>query len=209
MAGLLGTEIPGPGLTALGTRQAALVPDALADEPIQAVYASELIRTQLTAAPLAERLGLDVNVLSGIHEIAAADLEARSDRDAIRTYLLTVFDWGLANLDSRMPGGDDGHAFFTRFDDSVATMAAGGHDVVAAFSHGAAIRVWVAGRALNVPPSFAGDHELDNTGIVELSGSPEEGWTLVSWQGTPVGGRALSDDTAEDPTGETLEEALE
>ncbi len=34
-----------------------------------------------------------------------------------------------------------------------------------------------------------------------------EGWTLLSWQGTPVGGSDLVDDTAEDPTGETLEEA--
>ena len=75
------------------------------------------------------------------------------------------------------------------------------------FSHGAAIRVWVAGRAINVPPSFAGEHDIQNTGVVELDGSLESGFTLLSWQGTPVGGSDLSDDTAEDPTGETLDEA--
>jgi probable phosphoglycerate mutase len=64
--------------------------------------------------------------------------------------------------------------------------------------------VWVAGRARNVPPSFAGEHEIDSTGVVELEGSPDAGWTLLSWQGSPVGGSDLADDNAEDPTGEAL-----
>jgi probable phosphoglycerate mutase len=42
-----------------------------------------------------------------------------------------------------------------------------------------------------------------------LDGSPADGWTLLSWQGTPVGGSDLVDDTAEDPTGETLDEAID
>ena len=85
--------------------------------------------------------------------------------------------------------------------------AAAARRTAVVFSHGAAIRVWVAGSATNVPPSFAGEHELDNTGIVELEGSPSEGWTLLSWQGTPVGGAAFADPAADDPTGERLAEA--
>lgn len=207
VAGLLDSAAPGPGLTELGMRQAAEIPDALQSTPVDAVFASTLIRTQLTAAPLAEDRRLDVVVLPGIHEIEAADLEMNSDHASIRTYLETAFAWGLGQLDATMPGGSNGHEFFARFDESIATVAASGVDTAVVFSHGAAIRVWVAGRAINVPPSFAGEHDIQNTGVVELDGSPADGWTLLSWQGTPVGGYDLVDDTAEDPTGETLDEA--
>lgn len=211
--GLLDTAHPGPGLTPLGQRQAAEIPDALRDEPIAAIFASTLTRTQLTAVPLAADRGLDITVLPGVHEIGAGELENLGDRESIRTYLETVFAWGLGDLAPVMPGGADGHAFFERFDASIAEVSdsmARAVDTLGAavvVSHGAAIRVWVAGRAVNVPPSFAGEHDIQNTGIVELEGSPAEGWTLVSWQGNAVGG--LDDPAAEDPTGETLDEALD
>jgi probable phosphoglycerate mutase len=118
-----------------------------------------------------------------------------------------VFGWGQGELDRRMPDGENGREFFERYDASIneATRDAAAAVVV---SHGAAIRVWVAGRATNVPSSFAGQHELDNTGVVELSGFPGS-WQLVSWQGAPVGGGDLTDPGADDPTGETLDEALD
>ncbi len=156
---------------------------------------------------VAPRMDQDVPVeLPGIHEIEAGELEMRHDHEAYKIYLETAFAWGLGDLDRRMPGGDNGHEFFARFDESIGMVRAG-HAVV--FSHGAAIRVWVAGRANNVPPAFAGEHDIQNTGVIELDGTLETGFTLLSWQGTPVGGSDLSDDTAEDPTGETLEEALD
>jgi broad specificity phosphatase PhoE len=204
--GRLNTAMPGPGLTALGAQQAAMIPDGLRGVPVDAIYASVLVRTQLTARPLAEDRGLEVRVLQGIHEIEAGDLEDLRDRASVRTYLETAFAWGLGDLSPMMPGGTDGHAFFRRFDADVATVAAESESAVVV-SHGAAIRVWVAGRAVNVPPSFAGEHDIDNTGVVELEGSPELGWTLVAWQGIPVGGPQLADATAADPTGETLAEA--
>ena len=74
-------------------------------------------------------------------------------------------------------------------------------------SHGAAIRVWVAANATNVAPMFAAENPLDNTGIVVVEGSFEQGWTLTRWADQPVGGAGLADMTAEDPTGETLDEA--
>ena len=202
--GLLDTARPGPGLTELGERQAAEIPDALKHEAIDGIYVSVLRRTLITATPLIVDRGLDPVELQGIHEIEAGDLEMRHDHEAYRIYLETAFAWGMGDLDRRMPGATDGHEFFRRFDESIASVT-GNNAVV--FSHGAAIRVWVAGRAINVPPSFAGEHDIQNTGVVELDGSLESGFTLLSWQGTPVGGSDLSDDTAEDPTGETLDEA--
>lgn len=202
--GLLDTARPGPGLTELGERQAAEIPDALKHEAIDGIYVSVLRRTLITATPLIVDRRVDPVELPGIHEIEAGDLEMRHDHEAYRIYLETAFAWGMGDLDRRMPGATDGHEFFRRFDESIASVT-GNNAVV--FSHGAAIRVWVAGRAINVPPSFAGEHDIQNTGVVELDGSLESGFTLLSWQGTPVGGSDLSDDTAEDPTGETLDEA--
>lgn len=225
VAGQLDTDLPGPGLTELGQRQADEIPNALRNDPIDAIFASTLVRTQLTAEPLAADRGLEVTVLPGIQEIEAGDLEKRTDRASVTTYLETAFAWGLGDLDVRMPGAGTGREFFQRFDDDIATIAelltgttvnsdpdialtrAASNPTAVVVSHGAAIRVWVAGRATNVPPSFAGEHDIDNTGIVELDGSPDVGWTLLSWQGTPVGGADLVDTTAQDPTGETLDEA--
>jgi broad specificity phosphatase PhoE len=195
--GQLDTAHPGPGLTALGERQATAVAEALRQQQIDGVFATTLVRTQLTAQPFAA-----ATVIEGLHEIEAGDLEGRSDRASARSYLDTAFAWGSGDLDVTMPGATDGHAFFRRFDRGIAAVS---HlDTAVVFSHGAAIRVWTAARATNVPPIFAGNHELDNTGVVELSGSPTEGWTLVSWAGAPIGGPDLVDDSAHDPTGEVI-----
>ena len=55
-----------PGLSPVGRRRAALLADVLADvdvvASVDAIYATQFKRTQQTAAPLAERLGLPVNV---------------------------------------------------------------------------------------------------------------------------------------------------
>ena len=184
--GQLDTAHPGPGLTELGSRQDSVIPDALRRESIDAIYASTLVRTQLTAEPLAVDRGLEVQVATGLHEIEAGALEGRSDRASVHSYFETVLAWGTGDLTARMPEGLDGNSFFTRFDADIASAAAGA-DTAAVFSHGAAIRVWTAARAVNVSPMFAGTTDLENTGMVELSGSPGGGWTLVSWAGLSVG----------------------
>lgn len=205
--GRLDTAHPGPGLTALGRTQADAVPEALAGEPIDVLFASTLVRTQLTAAPLARARGLDVAVRGGLHEIEAGALESRSDGDSVRAYLETVFAWGRGDRDVAMPGGPNGHDFFGRYDADLEAIATSGADVAAVVSHGAAIRVWVAAHAINVPASFTFDNPLDNTGIVVMDGSFQDGWTLTRWAEQPIGGRELVDVTAEDPAGETLDEA--
>jgi len=205
IAGKLDTATPGPGLTERGHLQAARIPGALESAAIDGIFVSTLVRTHLTAAPLALERGIEPVQRSGLHEIEAGALEMLSDHDSVRTYMQTAFAWGLGELDTRMPGGPDGHAFFERFDADIAAIEAiVGDGTAVVFSHGAAIRVWSAGRSMNVPPTFAGQHELDNTGVVELRGTSSDGWTLVSWQGTPVGGVELADAAGEGPAGESL-----
>ncbi|MFD7433820.1 histidine phosphatase family protein [Streptomyces sp. NPDC059861] len=187
VAYLLDTAVPGPGLTELGERQAAALPAALADEAVEAVYASTLVRTQLTAAPLAAARGLDVLVRDGIREVFAGDLEmlpGGSRRG--EEYMRTVFAWADGDTGLRMPGGESGAETLARFDAVVAEAAADGAGTVAMVSHGAVIRMWTAARAGNVDVPFAAARPLDNTGVVILEGSPSDGWKALTWAGSTV-----------------------
>ena len=184
---LLDTAVPGPGLTALGERQAAALPEALADEDIDALYASTLVRTQLTAAPLAAARGLEVRVRDGIRELSAGDLEMLpGDTEQGALYMKTVFAWADGDTGLRMPGGETGAEALARYDAVVAEAADSGAGTGAMVSHGAAIRMWTAVRADNVDVPFAAARPLANTGVVILEGSPADGWRAVSWAGAVV-----------------------
>jgi probable phosphoglycerate mutase len=204
--GELDTAAPGPGLTERGFAQAQNIPGALRDERIDAVFASTLVRTQQTAAPLGDALHLPVTVLRGVHEIEAGEVEMAADHDSYRSYLGTCRAWGLGERDRMMPGASNGHAFFDRFTASIASAAA--VDTAVVVTHAAAMRVWVAGTATNIEPEFVTHQDLDNTGLVVLEGSPDDGWALVEWHGTPLGGQVMVDESAIDPTGENVDEAL-
>ncbi|WP_347232634.1 histidine phosphatase family protein [Cryobacterium sp. TmT2-59] len=102
--GQLDTSHPGPGLTELGTRQAAVIPDTLRLDSVDAIFASTLRRTQLTARPLAADRSIEVRVSPGLHEIEAGSLEGLNDPASVHTYMQTVFAWGAGDLDARMPG---------------------------------------------------------------------------------------------------------
>ena len=206
--GALGTARPGPGLTARGRDQARALPGALRDEAIAAVYASVLVRTQLTAAPLAAARGLTVGVLEGLEEIVAGDLELRSDQAAIATYLDTIRGWIHGDVDRAVPGGEDGHAFTGRYDGAIAAIEAAhtAGDTVAVVSHGAAIRTWVGMRVGAVGP--ADERWLSNTGMIILEGGAGAAWDLVDWIEEPVSGLTVAADHDHDVTGAPAAEAV-
>ena len=63
--------------------------------------------------------------------------------------------------------------------DAAVARIADSHEVAAAVSHGAAMRVWVPHRAGNVErPST---RVLANTDVILLEGSATSGWTVLSW----------------------------
>lgn len=200
----LDTARPGPGLTELGGQQAAALPEALAGEDIDVLYASTLTRTQLTAAPLAQARGLDVLVRDGIRELSAGELEMRRDEEAIEQYLSTVFAWSAGDTGVRMPGGENGAEALERFDAVVAEAEATGAGTVVMISHGSVIRMWSAARASNMTVEFAAAHHLDNTGVVVLDGTFDTGWTALSWAGTVVGPTPAEGTADSGPAGRAL-----
>ena len=162
---LLDTAPPGAPLDDVGLSQARALADTLADEPIEAVYASDLIRSQQTAEPLALRHGLEVIVRAGVREIQAGEDEMSADW--VR-YLTTIISW-QSNIDTRIPGGETGREVLARFDAVLGEARAKGHRTIAVVSHGAMIRTWAATRATNLTLDFLRTTSLENTLVVDLA----------------------------------------
>jgi probable phosphoglycerate mutase len=115
----------------------------------------------------------------------------------------TIFSWWV-DTDARIPGGENGTEFFGRFDAAIEQITAEHDGTVAVVSHGAAIRAWTARSSVNLDADFSRTHQLDNTAIVVMEGSPTHGWVTTQWDGAPVGGVELADASAPDPTGEAI-----
>ncbi|MCA0295952.1 MAG: histidine phosphatase family protein [Actinobacteria bacterium] len=179
---LLDTAEPGADLDENGLEQAASLVERLSHHEIEAVYTSNLVRTQQTAAPIAESRGLELQVLPGLREISAGDDELSSD--ATR-YIGTMIAWGQGDPGARVPGGENAHEFLERFDAAIARIAASGYEVVMVVSHGAALRVWSMVRVDGFLEALGQAH-LDNTGVIVVDGSPADGWELAELIGVRV-----------------------
>ena len=189
--GALDTALPGPPLTELGQEQARALAERLGGEPIVAVYASQATRAQQTAAPLAEALGLEVQVIEGVKEVAAGDLEDHTSRESIELYMKTVRRWTLGELDARIPGGESGAEVRSRMLRAAGELRAKHEDdgpdaTVVLVSHGGAIRLGSEWLASNVPPELANSALIPNTAFVELLAEPDGGWRCLSWVGTAL-----------------------
>lgn len=214
VAGRLDTGVPGAPLTELGHRQAAAVPTGLTSRLLplpERIAVSTLLRTHLTAAPLADALAISPEVIDGLQEIQAGDLEMLSDKRSQGLYNAATLAWAAGDLDARLPGGESGAEFFARFDDAILKATTGRDHTVAVVSHGAAIRVWVAARAAGAAHDFAETHQLMNTGLAHLErlATPDAAgreWRLVSWIREPAGGEHLADERADDPTGRDVDD---
>ncbi|GMA41029.1 histidine phosphatase family protein [Mobilicoccus caccae] len=203
----LDTAIPGADLSDRGRRQAEAIPAALADESIDLIVVSDLVRTQQTAAPLARSRGMEPWIRGGIREISAGDLEMRNDHDAIEEYIEGVFDWDT-DPDVRVANGETGREVMARFDEVVEEVAREVGDGTALLvSHGAVIRVWAALRCENIDLAYAADHWVPNTAMLTLVGDPDTGWRMEAWLEEPLGGHDL--DSEGGPTGEPEDEATD
>lgn len=205
--GVLESTVPGPGLTDLGEQQAAALPNVLSDQEIGAIYVSSMVRTHLTAAPLATRLGLTPSERDGLREIAAGEVEGNADEASVHQYVSTLLSWCEGDLDVRMPGAETGHEVIDRFDRVVTEIESLGLDTVVLVSHGAMIRAWCARRTSNVDLDFVSTHYVINTGIVVVEGSGRDGWEVTSWLGESVSDAAATGVSSDhSPASEPLED---
>jgi broad specificity phosphatase PhoE len=199
--------IPGPPLTETGQQQAQALADMLAQQGDYAgIYAGQQIRMAETAAPLADQLDMSTQILPGLNGLDAGiydGLPIVSPGGIL--FALTSAAWILGLEFVPVPGSSDlnGVAFEDRFNDAVHTIydntvSGDGPSSDVAVSADQAILTWTLMNVNNpdfatlIPLLVAAVHNGGNpenilppTGIVELQGDPEDGWTLVSFNGQP------------------------
>ncbi len=207
----ISTTVPGPGLTPTGQTEAQNVSAKLQAQGIDPfsfdnLYTSTMIRTQQTAAPLADELEktpivigtfnpLDPRSPAGIQEIYAGVFENTSQVSGIGRvfYGLMPLGWAVGLRFLRIPGAEDGNEFDARVDAALEQMRNDGDADndgqinVGAFSHGLTIMAWTLMNVDNPNLGLFFTHSLKNTDIVVVEENGEGGWTLKSWAGQEVG----------------------
>jgi broad specificity phosphatase PhoE len=172
-----------PELSADGIAQAKRLPDALARFPITRLVSSPQRRAIQTARPVADALGLTIDV---------DDRVAEYDRDLEHyTPIEEASQEDLQRLmDGHLPGGVDEDAFIARVKagvDDIVTAAAH-EDTVALFSHGGVINallhdIMKTKRLLCAQVDYAGITRLlkSRTGKLGVAGvnSVEHVWDLL------------------------------
>lgn len=182
-ANIASTAVPGPPLTASGQEQATTLANKLSGNKYDGVYASQMTRTQQTAAPMAKALGEQVTVLPGLNEISAGWFEDVPISETSSTLLLGPQGWLKGDRRFGIPGSVNGNQFNGAFTTAVQKIYDSGENKPVAFSSGLAIMMWTLLNSRNGKNSLLTDHPLPNGAQVVISGNPYDGWTLVDWDG--------------------------
>ncbi len=170
-----------PPLSELGQAQAQRVGERLATAGIEAIYVTTLQRTAQTAAPLAARTGLTVQVEPDLREIYLGEWEGGEYRrnvtegHPIALRMLAQERWDV------IPGAENSEAFEARVRAGIDRIAAKHPGQrVAVFTHGG-----VVGRAVKIasgsrPFAF---NRADNASITKLAVVGTE-WFVRSFNDT-------------------------
>lgn len=193
-SGLIDTSVPGPHITELGQEQARAVVGTLGNNNYDSIYASTMIRTQETAAPMSKYLNLPVTILPGIQEIEAGKYEGTQESQAATGYAVAPIKWLQGNLTPSIDGTSDtvnGTQFDARIDAALQTIYDNGDRNPIVFSHGGAIMFWTLLNVNNLTVvqkfTLLQTASLKNTNYVVIQGNPTDGWTLVNWNGQQFG----------------------
>ncbi len=186
---VLDSRPPGLPLSLEGRVQAAALAEKLSTAQIVGVYASLATRAQQTADAIAERHGLAVRVLKGVHEVQLGSWEGRRDLPTLNRYIETFTQWIEGDLDLRVPNGETGREVLSRYLCDV-EMIRSEHTtgVVALVSHGAAIRLASLWLADNLDAGLVGANFIPNVGYIVLETVPStsRSWRCLEWIGTSL-----------------------
>ena len=160
-----------PPLDPVGERQAELLADRLVHERVDAIYVTSLQRTHQTAAPLAERLGLDLTEVADLREVFLGDWEGglfrvrAAEGDPVFRQIWEQERWDV------IPGGEP-------LDDFDARVWRGFQEIVAAHPDGRVMAVAHGGVIGQLLHRVTGSRRFafsgaDNASISEVVASPE------------------------------------
>ncbi|MEO7400172.1 MAG: histidine phosphatase family protein [Polaromonas sp.] len=170
-------------LNATGRQQAARMAQALRDEPIAAVYASDLARAWETAGYLGRAHGLEVTVEEGLRERRFGDFEGKTFAEIEAALPDQSRRWRKREPEFAPQGGESLLALSQRVVEATERLAARHRgELIALVGHGGVMDVlYRAATRLEIqaPRTWA----LGNAAINRLLWTPE-GFTLVGWADT-------------------------
>ena len=155
-----------PELDPVGVEQAERVAARLAGEDIAAIYVTPLQRTHQTAAPLAERLGLEPRVEPDLREVFLGEWEGGAFRKHVREVHPTVVKMREQGRWDVIPGAEPADEFAGRVRAGIERIAAAHPDErVVAVVHGGVVGQAIANATGASPLAFSW---ADNGSITEL-----------------------------------------
>ncbi|MBH2019957.1 histidine phosphatase family protein [Polaromonas sp.] len=180
-------------LNATGRLQAARMALALKEEPITAVYASDLVRAWETAQYLGRARGLPVHPETGLRERCFGDFEGKTFAEIEALLPDQSMRWRKRDPAFAPAGGESLLALNQRVVEAAERIAARHPgELIALVGHGGVMDVlYRAATRLNIqaPRTWA----LGNTAINRLLWTPQ-GFTLVGWADT----QHLDDESLDD-----------
>jgi 2,3-bisphosphoglycerate-dependent phosphoglycerate mutase len=160
-------------LNDMGRAQAEAAATSLTDEPIEAVYSSDLMRAVDTARPIADARGLPVVTDAAFREIDQGQWEGLHV-DVIKERWPEL--WGPARHSTTRPGGEAPADVRVRALEGVRRIVESHPDgVVVVVSHGGTIR-WLSAEALGFDDErSASIRGVSNGGVVTFDARLEDG----------------------------------
>jgi 2,3-bisphosphoglycerate-dependent phosphoglycerate mutase len=127
-------------LNAAGLVQASALAERLESWPIQAVYSSDLDRAAQTAAPLAQRLGLELVIDPRLRERSGGVFEGLTNEEMLARY---ADEWQELQLAGSAPPGGESNAQMTKrvLDSFNGIVSQHQGQMVAIVTHGGVIRI--------------------------------------------------------------------
>lgn len=166
-------------LSDFGRRQGEAIAEALASLPIDAIYASPLLRALETAQIVARQLKLPVRTDDRLKEINVGVFQNHLRSEVAQLYPDAFARWTSGEPDFAVPGGESRRALQERgcavFRDIVAT----GHQHAAVIAHG---RLLVVTLEAFVPiPAGPAAPSLENASITTVRYDGGDRWTLAAY----------------------------
>lgn len=167
-------------LDALGRWQAERLAEALAGQPLDAVYSSDLTRARQTAEPLAKRAGLALCIDRGLRERGFGDFEGLSFVQVEQRWPDQAERWRRRDPDFGPGGGEVLRDFRDRVVAAVERLAQAHRGrCIVLVTHGGVLDLLyreATRLALNAPRTW----QLANAGINRLLHA-SEGLVLIGW----------------------------
>lgn len=171
------------GLNAIGLEQARRLAGRLAGEKAHRIYASDLLRAQQTAHPVARQLGMGSVTDPALREQSFGRVDGMRVEDIQKQHPEAWAAWLQFHEDYAMPGGESIRQFHTRVMDAVNRLVAAhrGETLVIVTHGGVLDMIYRTARSLGL--SGPRQSEIPNAGLNRVRFA-EGRFEILSWADT-------------------------